>query len=71
MGNMADFYNDSFDVYEDVLGGTGPKGSFNPRRTTCAFCGATGLHWEQMKDTKKWRLCNDQLVVHVCQEYFG
>jgi len=56
------FYND--EASDDLLFGRGDEGS---DIKSCRYCGAPGLHWEQIYGS--WRLCNDQNKPHTCEAY--
>lgn len=59
MGDMADYYNESWADRDSW------EGDYSePTPPTCKHCGMKNLQW---KDTKEgWRLCDSAGKLHVC-----
>ena len=71
MGDMADdLIAQSIDM--DVAGVLDPKPQI-PQRTSCKYCGQTGLHWKlfyvEQHDKMIWRLVDIKDEQHTCKEY--
>jgi len=64
MGDMADWT-----IENGMLSDLEDEGLFEfGGRLQCKHCGEDSLHWEKTLEGK-WRLADDDLVVHSCSEW--
>jgi len=64
MGEMADWIIDNA---MDDLG----EWQNEEHSVECKYCGEENLYWEEfeVKDKSKWRLVDDEGVIHCCKKY--